>query len=50
MEQGLSFIGVVGIISIGIVTNSALWIIITFLIGCTYLLWRGKKKGWNWKR
>jgi hypothetical protein len=50
MEQGLSFIGVVGIISVGIALHSSVWVITAFLIGCTYLLWRGKKKGWSWKR
>lgn len=49
MEQGLSFIAVVAIVSVGIVFNSAVWILSTFGIGCTYLLLRGKKKGWKWK-
>ena len=48
MEQGLSFIAVVAIVSVGIVLNSPLWILSTFGIGCTYLLVRGKKKGWRW--
>jgi hypothetical protein len=48
MEQGLSFILVVAIVSVGIALNSSLWVLSTFLIGCTYLLLRGKKKGWKW--
>ena len=50
MEQGLSFIAVVGICSIGILIDSPIWVLSTFVIGCTYLLVRGKKKGWSWKR
>lgn len=49
MEQGLSFIAVVVIVSVGIVFNSPVWVLSTFGIGCTYLLLRGKKKGWKWK-
>jgi len=50
MEQGLSFIAVVAICSVGIVIDSPVWVLSTFVIGCTYLLLRGKKKGWTWKR
>jgi hypothetical protein len=48
MEQGLSFISVVAIVSVGIALNSPVWLLSTFLIGCSYLLIRGKKKGWRW--
>ena len=50
MEQGLSFIIVVGLIGIGIVLHSPVWILTTFGIGSLYLLIRGKRKGWSWKR
>ena len=50
MEQGLSFISVVAICMVGILINSPIWFLSTFIIGCAYLLIRGKKKGWNWKR
>jgi hypothetical protein len=50
MEQGLSFIAVVSICMIGIVIDSPIWFLSSFVIGCTYLVIRGKKKGWNWQR
>ena len=50
MEQGLSFIAVVSISMIGIAIDSPIWFLSAFIIGCTYLVIRGKKKGWNWKR
>lgn len=50
MEQGLSFIGVLILIMVGVWLGSPLWVLSTFLIGCTYLLWRGKREGWKWKR
>ncbi len=50
MEQGLSFIGVVLLCSIGIWMGSSVWVLSSFLIGCTYLLFRGKSKGWRWNR
>jgi hypothetical protein len=50
MEQGLSFMLVIAICMIGIVINSPIWFLGAFVIGCTYLVIRGKKKGWTWKR
>jgi hypothetical protein len=50
MEQGLSFIAVISICMIGIAINSPIWFLSAFVIGCTYLVIRGKKKGWSWKR
>jgi len=50
MEQGLSFIIVLVLISIGIMLHSSVWVLTAFTIGCGYLLIRGKRKGWNWKR
>jgi len=50
MEQGLSFIVVVILITIGIWMSSPLWVLTTFLIGGIYLLLRGRKKGWIWRR
>lgn len=50
MEQGLSFIAVVSISMIGIIIDSPIWFLSSFVIGCAYLIIRGQKKGWNWKR
>jgi hypothetical protein len=50
MEQGLSFISVVAICMVGVIINSPIWFLSTFIIGCAYLLIRGKKKGWSWER
>jgi hypothetical protein len=50
MEQGLSFIAVVSLCMIGVVINSPVWTLTTFVIGCTYLVIRGKKKGWVWPK
>jgi hypothetical protein len=50
MEQGLSFIAVIAICMIGIVLDSPIGFLSAFVIGCTYLVIRGKKKGWSWKR
>ena len=50
MEQGLSFIAVIALCMIGVIINSPMWVLVVFPIGGTYLLIRGKKKGWNWKR
>lgn len=50
MEQGLSFIAVVSISMIGIAIDSPIWFLSAFVIGCTYLVIRGKKKGWRWER
>ena len=50
MEQGLSFIVVVGLIGIGLILHSPVWILSTFIVGSLYLLIRGKRKGWSWKR
>jgi hypothetical protein len=50
MEQGLSFIAVIALCMVGVAINSPIWVLGTFVIGCTYLVIRGKKKGWSWKR
>ena len=50
MEQGLSFISVVTLCMIGVALNSSVWVLMMFTIGCIYLVIRGKKKGWDWKR
>ena len=51
MEQGLSFIAVIVLCTIAMfVFNSPLMFIASFIGGSTYLLIRGKHKGWNWKR
>jgi len=51
MEQGLSFIVVIGICSIMLLHfDSQIGFAISFIVGSLYLLIRGKRKGWSWKR
>ena len=51
MEQGLSFIAVVAVCSIAMfVFNSQAMFLALFIGGSSYLVIRGIKKGWNWKR
>lgn len=50
MEQGLSFIGVVSLCMVGLWLDSPQWFGAAFVSGVTYLVLRGKKKGWEWKR
>jgi hypothetical protein len=50
MEQAVSFVIVVLMCAVGIVLHWPLWILGSFLIGCTYLVIRGKYKGWRWRR
>jgi hypothetical protein len=48
MEQGLSFIAVVALCMVVLfVFNSPLLFLITFLLGSSYLVLRGRKKGWR---
>jgi hypothetical protein len=48
MEQGLSFIAVVAVCSIAMfVFNSPTMFLTSFIIGCSYLVLRGRKKGWR---
>ena len=48
MEQGLSFITVVALCAVVLfVFNSPLLFLITFLLGSSYLVLRGRKKGWR---
>jgi hypothetical protein len=50
MEQAVSFVLVVLMCAVGIVLHWPVWILSSFLIGCTYLLLRGRAKGWRWRR
>ena len=48
MEQGLSFIAVVALCMVVLfVFNSPSLFLITFLLGSSYLVLRGRKKGWR---
>ena len=48
MEQGLSFIAVVALCSVAMfVFYSPALYLVTFFGGTTYLVLRGKKKGWK---
>ncbi len=48
MEQGLSFIAVVVLCTVAMfVFNSPILFLVTFVGGCTYLVLRGRKKGWK---
>ncbi len=49
MEQGLSFIVVIVLCMISMfVFNSPLMFLTSFIGGCSYLVIRGIKKGWEW--
>ncbi len=51
MEQGLSFIGVIALCMLMLFYyESPIGFGILFVGGGLYLLLRGKKKGWTWKR
>jgi cbb3-type cytochrome oxidase subunit 3 len=51
MEQGLSFIGLIALLMVLLfVIESPTLFLFTFLVGSTYLIFRSKKKGWNWRR
>jgi hypothetical protein len=47
MEQGLSFIFVIMICAVAIVLNSPIMFLTSFILGCGYLVIRGRKKGWK---
>jgi hypothetical protein len=48
MEQGLSFIAVIVLCTIAMfVFNSPLMFLASFIGGSTYLVIRGRKKGWR---
>jgi hypothetical protein len=48
MEQGLSFIAVVTICNVALfVFNSPITFLITFVLGASYLVVRGRQKGWK---
>ena len=49
MEQGLSFIAVIVLCTIAMfVFNSPLMFLTSFIGGSSYLVIRGRKKGWMW--
>ncbi len=51
MEQGLSFMVVIVLCMIAMfVFNSPLMFLTFFIGGCSYLIIRGRKKGWSWNR
>jgi len=51
MEQGLSFIAVIILCMVAMfVFNSPLMFLSLFIGGSSYLVIKGIKKGWNWKR
>lgn len=51
MEQGLSFIGLITLLMVSLfVIESPTVFLFTFLVGSIYLIFRSKKKGWNWRR
>jgi threonine/homoserine/homoserine lactone efflux protein len=51
MEQGLSFLVLIALLMITLfVIKSPILFLTIFLGGATYLVLRGKKKGWSWKR
>jgi hypothetical protein len=51
MEQGLSFIVVIVLCMISMfVFDSPLMFLTFFIGGCSYLVIKGRKGGWSWKR
>ena len=49
MEQGLTFIAVIVLCTIAMfVFNSPLMFLTSFIGGSSYLVIRGRKKGWKW--
>ena len=50
MEQGLSFMAVIGLCMIGIGMDSSELVSVAFTFGSLYLLVRGKRKGWKWPK
>jgi hypothetical protein len=50
MEQGWSFMAVIALCMIGVWMNSPMWVLVTFTMGSTYLVIRGKRKGWKWPK
>ena len=47
MEQAISFIAVVVIASILLIAKLPHLFLVFFVVGCTYLVIRGKKKNWT---
>ena len=50
MEQGWSFMAVITLCMIGVWMESPMWVLVSFIVGSTYLLIRGKSKGWKWPK
>jgi hypothetical protein len=51
MEQTLSFISVNALCMVAMfVIDSQLIFLIFFIGGCSYLVIRGKEKGWSWDK
>jgi hypothetical protein len=50
MEQGLSFIAVILLCAFAMVLHNSVLFLGVFFIGGAYLVLRGRKKGWNWRR
>lgn len=47
MEQLLTFIGIIAMLVIALLINSALVFLFTFVGGVAYHVIRGRKKGWS---
>lgn len=48
MEQGLSFIAIIAICAMAMfVFNSSTMFLVSFILGCSYLVIRGRKMGWK---
>jgi flagellar biosynthesis protein FliQ len=51
MEQGLSFIAVIILCMVAMFVFNSPWMFLALFIGgSSYLVIKGIKKGWNWKR
>ena len=47
MEQLLTFVGIIGMLIIALLLNSALLFLVSFVGGIAYHVTRGRKKGWS---
>lgn len=47
MEQLLTFIGIIAMLVLALMINSALIFLFTFVGGISYHVVRGRKKGWS---
>jgi hypothetical protein len=47
MEQLLTFIGIISMLILAVLINSAILFLVSFIGGVAYHVIRGRKKGWS---